>query len=532
MEKFNSIWLILFAAILLLFLRLGSTTVFQVAEARNAECAAEMMRNHQYIVPVFNGKIRTDKPPLHYYAMMAAYSVAGKSEVAARFFSAICGILVVAAVYVWTRKHYGNKAAILSALILLSSLHVCLQFRLATPDPYLILTHLLALLAFHEGYVSGNRKWIYAMHLFLGFAILAKGPVGLLLPAFTIFVYLLSNKDLNATSIRGLQPIAGILVIAAVALPWYLLAHKHSNGEWTRGFFLEHNIGRFKQPTEGHKGPFFMPLLFLLGGLFPFSLFLPRVIITVMKDFRRDKSQWLLLVSAACIVLLYSVSSTKLINYTSPAYPFLAIIMGVNLSRVEGSIFRAERIILAIITMAIPVTAYILFEKEGMAIPEYTPLLFLLYPIAAIAAWILLDKSQTFKALQALAVISMGQVLVFFGLVFPSMDRTGSVYRLKNIIRDAPSVIAFDDLNDAFVFYRNAPISLVKEKDSLLNILQQQPGTVVIEKAKQSAIEEWRPPLEIIAQAKDLFSSRTSFIYRQTEKIQTDGNNPGNRGLQ
>lgn len=47
---------------ILLFVKLGSITVFQIAEARNSEVPAEMQNRHDYTVP-FNGELRTDKPP-------------------------------------------------------------------------------------------------------------------------------------------------------------------------------------------------------------------------------------------------------------------------------------------------------------------------------------------------------------------------------------------------------------------------------------------------------------------------------------
>jgi 4-amino-4-deoxy-L-arabinose transferase-like glycosyltransferase len=49
--------LIVVLSVVLFFSFLGGTSVYQVAEARNAECAREMMENREWIVPTFNGPI-------------------------------------------------------------------------------------------------------------------------------------------------------------------------------------------------------------------------------------------------------------------------------------------------------------------------------------------------------------------------------------------------------------------------------------------------------------------------------------------
>ena len=54
-----------------------------------------MMHNNNLVVPTFNGELRTDKPPLHYFFMIVSYKVFGETEFAARFFSVVMGLLTV-----------------------------------------------------------------------------------------------------------------------------------------------------------------------------------------------------------------------------------------------------------------------------------------------------------------------------------------------------------------------------------------------------------------------------------------------------
>ena len=157
--KINGFPFIIIAAILLLFVRLGGISVFQVAEARNAQCAYEMMTGGDGITPTFNGELRTDKPALEYYAMMAAYKLFGKDEGSARFFSAVCGFIVIISTFFFVHKNVNALAAWWSSFVLLSSMHTIVQFRLATREPYLIVCHVLSLYCFWEGLNRRVVKW-------------------------------------------------------------------------------------------------------------------------------------------------------------------------------------------------------------------------------------------------------------------------------------------------------------------------------------------------------------------------------------
>ncbi len=89
---------------LLLFIRLGATPIYILDEAKNAQCAREMLQKGDWIVPTFNNELRTDKPPLHYFFMMLAYKVFGINEFAARFFSVVMGLLTVFLTYLFTKN--------------------------------------------------------------------------------------------------------------------------------------------------------------------------------------------------------------------------------------------------------------------------------------------------------------------------------------------------------------------------------------------------------------------------------------------
>ncbi len=522
MHSRRHLFIIAGMAVILLFIKLGTVSVFQVAEARNSQVPVEMMQSKDYVVPFFNGVMRTDKPPLHYYAMIAAYKIIGIHEAGARFFSAICGLVVIIATWFFVKRNAGIKTAWWSSLILLASLHTIFQFRLATPDPYLIFCHVLSLYCFWEGYKSGRKRYFFAMYVLWGLAILAKGPVGVLLPSATIFFYLLFSKKLNWKTFRSFQPFLGLVTVLLIAVPWFYLVHCKTNGQWTNDFLLQHNVGRFSKTIDGrHKGPFFLPFIFIIAGLFPFSLFMIRAIGFTWQQ--RKQNGWLFfnLLAVACIVISYSLAATKLINYISPAYPSLAIIIGfymVNYIR-SASINRKsllpEWIILSVIGIALPVAMFYWMSSESELYPERAlSSLLLVFPIGVILGFYHHLKGSFYKSFMFIAAGGIVQSILFFSILYPALDAQGSVQKQKSMIAAASAVVAYRNFNNAFTFYYKKPIVILPSATAVSDYLKLHPSALVLEKASWHHLKDSLPQLSVLNKDKDLFSRQYSIIYQ------------------
>jgi 4-amino-4-deoxy-L-arabinose transferase-like glycosyltransferase len=123
-------------------------------------------------------------------------------------------------------------------------------------------------------YKQKKKKDILLFYFSIGMGILSKGPVSAVLPIFSAFVFLLINKGITFKTIKELRIIEGLIIVTALTFPWYYLAHIHTDGEWTKGFFLDHNMNRFSGAKEGHGGNFLITIAYVLIGMFPLSVYL------------------------------------------------------------------------------------------------------------------------------------------------------------------------------------------------------------------------------------------------------------------
>jgi 4-amino-4-deoxy-L-arabinose transferase-like glycosyltransferase len=364
---------------------LGSTRLWDEDEPKNATCGEEMLGRGDWIVPTFNGQLRTDKPILLYWCMLAAYDVFGTGELPARLPSALAGVGTVVLTFHLGRRLFNRRSGIVAACLLAAALNFAALARAATPDSLLILCITASLTAFvagaaarRGGHFSGTilEQHRYcapivdaglpiapciAMYAAMGLAVLAKGPIGVVMPLGIVGCYLLFGDGAvefpsggniygrwalyigqclllrNVFRVaRSLRVWWGLPLAAAIAAPWYVAVGMTTHGEWLRGFLGNHNVNRFLHPMENHHGPPLYYLVAIMIGFFPGSVFLPIGIWSASSEIRSDaanrRSAAFALCWVGCYLGFFTAAATKLPNYVVPCYPALALVTGTWLS--------------------------------------------------------------------------------------------------------------------------------------------------------------------------------------------------------
>jgi Dolichyl-phosphate-mannose-protein mannosyltransferase len=327
------------------FVNLGSPGLWDVDEGHNAQAAREMLESGSWIVPTFNFHLRVDKPALLYWFQIAAYRAFGINEFAARLPSALAAVLAVLACYELGRAMYGPVTGLLAGVILTSTVMFCASAHFANPDALLNLFTILTLSAFWYGYSRSTSRWLLPAGITAALAVLAKGPVGLVLPGGVILVFLLYSGHWALLWNRRL--VLGCLLFLLMVLPWYVWVGVATHMEFWRGFFLTHNVGRFQASMEGHRGSVFYYPLWLLIGFAPWSVFLGPAVWNAVREWKAPNiapageataaasqpQTRFLCCWIAVYVVFFSVSATKLPNYILPVYAPLALLTARALNR-------------------------------------------------------------------------------------------------------------------------------------------------------------------------------------------------------
>jgi 4-amino-4-deoxy-L-arabinose transferase-like glycosyltransferase len=321
--------LLLAVAAVLTLPGLGSISLWDIDEGLNAEAAREMLESGDWVVPTFNFKPRTAKPALLYWLQAAAYRQFGVNEFAARLPSALAGAVAVLLTYELGRRMFSPATGLLGGVIAASTVQVSVLSHAATPDALLLACLMLTFWLFWTGAENGGRRWTWATGLGCGLAVLAKGPVGLVMPAAIFGYYFLAQRQ--ARRLLDHRIAAGLFLMLLIAAPWYILVGAETHGRFLKTFWQTENVGRFMSPMEGHSGSAVYYLVTLVVGLAPWSVFMLPTVYDTARGLRRSRTVntdavRFLVCWVAVYVGFFSLAQTKLPNYILPVYPPIALL--------------------------------------------------------------------------------------------------------------------------------------------------------------------------------------------------------------
>lgn len=318
-------WLLLIGfCVFLFFYGLGQFGLIGADEPRYAQVAREMLERHDWITPTLGGHAWLEKPPLYYWQAMIAYRIFGVRDWAARLPSALDASLVVLGVYLFLRKlrlgfHLDGALMTASVAGLVGFAHS------ASTDMPLAASFSLAMLAWYAWWETSQKKYLGCFYVFLGLAVLAKGPVAPVLAGIVIVLFALVAKKKNIVLQTLWLP--GLLLFFAVALPWYV-AIQLRQPEFFRIFILEHNLARFGSNLYHHGQPFWYYLPVALLALVPWTVFIVAASYEIARAWWTERARlfesgdalnsflvlWLLVP-----ILFFSFSQSKLPGYILPA---------------------------------------------------------------------------------------------------------------------------------------------------------------------------------------------------------------------
>lgn len=315
---------LLLAAVLFLW-QLGGHDLWAPDEPYFAEGAREMVVDGQWAVPHVNGEVTTDKPPLFFWLIALLSLVAGEvNSWTARLPSVFAGLATLALTVRLGLRWAGPRTAALAGFVLCTSYMFWEKSRWSQIDALLcclIWVALSAFAAFREGSADGRRAgllfWAAA-----ALAVLAKGPVGLLLPLGIALVTLATDRELGRW--KRFAPLSGPLLFALLIGAWMALATFGGHGEYSVwGAFREHFLERGLHGMH-HKQPPWYYLEALPPNLLPWTGLLPGALVLGFR--RRSPADRLLLVTTLFVILFFSISTEKRELYVLPAFPAIALL--------------------------------------------------------------------------------------------------------------------------------------------------------------------------------------------------------------
>ncbi len=308
---------LLFLSCILFILPNGLYHTVGKDEPKYLETAYEMLNRNDYLVPIFNGKLRFDKPPLTYWLIILGYKTFGKNEFGGRFFISIMGVLSVLTLYLWLKKKK-MEFAFWAAFSQLSTLYFVAFSSIAMPDMPLLFFLQASAISLFEGKILMGA-------VFSSLAVLSKGLIGMGIPLLIWSIFKLIRKEFLKEWNNFLK---FFIISLTLSSPWFVLMTVKFGVQFFESFFLYHHFKRFYSGISGHSFQWWYYLVNFWWAFFPVSLFLPAAFFKILKSERKEELLLFSVIGFVSIFFIFQVAKTKLIHYLLPALPYACIIVG------------------------------------------------------------------------------------------------------------------------------------------------------------------------------------------------------------
>ena len=323
----------------LLFWGLGEVPFYTRGEPREGLVVQAMRWSGNWILPVVNGTYIPFKPPLfHWIALLASFLFGGIDEFTLRLPSALFAAAGVLINYRVGARLWGERAGLISGIVLALCAEWWQAGTLAQVDmtlAFFITTACWYFYFLYERREFGLLKSL-GLPLLLGFAVLAKGPIGFAVPALIILVFLGLRRDL--AFLRKLHPLTSAAVLLWVAGSWYGAALWQGGAAFFFRQIVDENF-RTAAGTYGHSQPVYYYLPIFLQNTLPWSCFLPPLALFLYHHRKKLAQEHLLfpLTWVAVGFAFFSASLGKRGVYILSLYPATAALFGAWWQKLEDN---------------------------------------------------------------------------------------------------------------------------------------------------------------------------------------------------
>lgn len=352
---------------------LGACPLFDWDEINFAECAREMLVSGDYSHVQLNYRPFWEKPPFFIWLQAISMNVFGVNEFAARFPNAICSVVSLAALFVLGTRVHSTRMGYTWSLLYAATLLPHLYFRSGLIDPWF---NLFIFLSLYQGTLLFNeplsRRAIprgLLAGLFLGLAVLTKGPAAQVIAFITVFITALWTMQPRILITRGFMTF--LICSVAVSCSWFLVEILKGNGDIVQEF-ISYQQRLFETGDAGHEGPFYYHAAVLLLGCFPASvLFIAayrrRTGLTPYQLLLRK----MMLAMFWTVLIVFSIVKTKIVHYSSLCYFPITFVAALSLAqqpwpRLTRGLTALYWTIAAIISVAVSALTLFPFYKDQL----------------------------------------------------------------------------------------------------------------------------------------------------------------------
>lgn len=480
--------------------------------AHHANIALHMYLTADYVNLLDHNGDYLDKPHLHFWLAAISYHLFGVNEFAYKLPSFLFSIVGIFATYRLGSLLYNKETGKLAALVLLTSFSFFLAIGDVRMDAILTACIIFTTWQGVEWVNKNNIQSILLVALGAALGFSTKGHIALLIPAVSIFLYILYQKKYSSFYHWHILLffIAFFIFISPVLYCFYLQFDLHPEkvirGETGRSgvaFILwNQNIERisgksFGSDAAGDRFFFFHTFLWAFA---PWSMLAYLAIFNKIRTFKNPSSEWVTVGTILSFSLLITFAGFKLPHYLNIILPVSAIMVAGYLVKNKLTHLIKKLLVLQYIVCSLALMLIIVLNTWAFPLTNAWLIAGLIFLIL-ILVYIFIKQKDPYQKIISMTVMSF--ILIFYLLNFnfyPSLLKYQGgnelAFSTKNKI-DAKSVYYWPGIySSSYDFYS---AELRKELDTTY-LPSVSPVWVMIDEKNMDALKEKEfPVLEVVS---------------------------------
>lgn len=407
-------------------------------ELRYLSIADEAIRKGNFFTFTNHGLFYADKPPLYLWiVMLGKWLLGSHSMVFLALFSFLPALVIIHTMDHWISEALTPTERIMGELMLLTSVFFIGSAIVMRMDMLMCMFIVLALYIFYRTYQGKPRRWDSLLFPLLVFmALFTKGPLGLIIPLVSIFVFLfIKNEVKSFGKYWGVKTWAILLTFCAL---WLLGVYSEGGDKYLQDLVFNQTVNRAVHSFH-HSEPFYYYLIAIWYSLAPWSLLLVGILVMGIKKklFYTDLELFFLVIILSTLAML-SLISAKLEIYLIPSFPFIIYLSVRWLKRLQSPRWATLLIMIpaSLLCLALPVAVIWQLSDHSFSAP---------LSLAALVLSLTGILTLTYLRKHALnrGIISMGTgILVFVFVISLDISQYNPLIGMGELCQKARSISA------------------------------------------------------------------------------------------
>jgi 4-amino-4-deoxy-L-arabinose transferase-like glycosyltransferase len=464
-------------------------------EAYVVGTAQEMRDRGDWVVPHFNGEPRLTKPPLNYWLTGAVAAISGDARIRpwhGRLPSVLAGLCMVLLTLRLGARLYGREIALLAGLMLASTNGYFEYAASARPEMVYAFLCSLGMAGFITALHAPDNSLrqllsAYGMWLAYALATLAKGPH---IPAMFLaacLLYCALSRTGWRRALRSLRPVTGLMLLALLALPWWLILKERLPASALETSQLSGTLISQRLSPELGLYYLYIPALKLF---MPWVLLLPALV--VLRRLTHEQRSNALLLALLYLVMVIALSFN---NHYRAHYPLpglmpvclllaMAVTAGLQLLH-AGQALRLARIWLGFVGLGTGLLLVTGFHPRfaGTGTAQAGLVLALVLWVCVLGAATYLSRQR--KLEPGAHILASGLLLLpmYAGItgvladVSERRDRRQEIARVLGEAGAGTPVVSWGGESAVYVYHARRSIPTIYRIEELAAALGQAPGT-------------------------------------------------------